>query len=365
MNNLLIIDGSALLTSHFFGAMPDELRNEKDIDKANLIAKSLLSQAHGRFTNVISGAIIEIMNTIANYKCDYCAVVFDKSTKDTFRMKLYKDYKGNRGPKLIALYDQLDLLHTLLKLIGIQAYWSGTYEADDLAGSLIEKFKGSMDNVYFWTKDHDWLQLLDKNVKGIMAYSTEDAAMDARSNFSYVPENDMFSKKSTLKAYGKQVVYDENVCLEVEGVYPKLIPDKKGLAGDKSDNIPGAPGIGPKTAVALLSAFRSIECLYDSLNATRYNTNGSDAFFAQLKPYGLKRNPYNALLDTDKDALLSKKLATIKRDIDYPGTANTLRVNYNAYTLQKICDFYELPELEDYCHRHRIIEPDEAAYDFA
>ena len=363
-NNMIIIDGNSLLTTHFYGSLPMELRNEKDVEKGNELAKSLLKMAHGRYVSCVESVLAEILNLVSNYRCDYAAVVFDKSSKTTFRKKMYDDYKGNRSQKLFALKDQVGVLHDVLKLIGIQSYWSDTYEADDLAGSLITKFKSKVNTVYFVTKDHDWLQLIDRNVKGILLYPTEAAAIDARGDYCDIPENNTLDRKQLVRAYGKQVVLDAEACHGIEGVYPRFIPDKKGLAGDNSDNIPGAPGIGPVAAVALIQAFRTVENIYSSLDAASKVSNGADAFFKQLKPFGLKRNPYNTLIGTENSALLSKELATIKTDIDFPAGLARLKVSYKPDMIKKVIDFYELYEFDEYCNRHGIIQDMSASYDF-
>lgn len=337
MNNLIVIDGSALLSTHFFATLPHDILTEKDINKANQMCRERLHYINGQCVENISSFIRSCLHLISNYRANYAVVVFDKSSGTTFRKKQYPAYKANRSKKPDCLKEQMNLLHTLLPNIGISCFWSDLYEADDLGGSIIKKFAPEFDNVYFVTKDHDWLQLIGNNVKGIMLYTKEDDAVKWRNYFcgyAGTPENNLFDS-STPNCYGKQVCFDDYVVSMIEGVHSVSIPDKKGLAGDSSDNIPGIKGIGPKAAVAALTMCQTIENIYATIDDM-----GADVFKDMFK--GVCRMPVKSLIDGKNDALLSKELATIKCDIPIPYSAYKLKYQFSEENLKQIAAYYGL-----------------------
>lgn len=339
MNNLIVIDGSAILSTHFFGALPHEILAEKDINKANQMCREKLHYVNGQCVESVGTFIASCLRLINNYKANYAVVVFDKSSDTTFRKQQYPAYKANRSKKPDALKEQMTLLHTLLPNLGIQCFWADAFEADDLGGSIIRRFAPEFDTVYFVTKDHDWLQLIGGNVKGIMLYTKEDEAIKWRNYFANnvgTPENNSFDN-STPNCYGKQVCFDEYVCSIIEGVSPEQIPMKKGLAGDSSDNIPGVAGIGPKAAVALTFCYQTLDNLYNIIE-----TNGVEQIKADLK--GVVRVNTTALVDGKSDAYQSTELATIKKDISIPYGAMKLKYQLNTPNLAKVAEFYNLQQ---------------------
>lgn len=339
MNNLLVIDGSAILSTHFFASLPKEILAEKDINKANQMCREKLHYVNGQCVESVGSFIQSCLRLINNYKANYAVVVFDKNSETTFRKQQYPAYKANRSKKPDALKEQMTLLHTLLPHIGIQCFWADAFEADDLGGSIIRRFAPEFDTVYFVTKDHDWLQLIGGNVKGIMLYTKEEDAIKWRNCFASnpgTPENNSFDT-STPNCYGKQVCFDEYVCSVIEGVDPKQIPMKKGLAGDSSDNIPGVKGVGPKAAVALSLLCGDVKTLYEYIA-----TNGIDKLKRDFK--GVIRINGNALIAGQNDAILSEDLATIKTDIAIPYNAMKLKYQLNMTTLYQIADFYGLTQ---------------------
>lgn len=339
MNNLIVIDGSAILSTHFFGALPKEILAEKDIDKANQMCREKLHYVNGQCVESVGTFIASCLRLINNYKANYAVVVFDKSSETTFRKKQYPAYKATRSKKPAALKEQMTLLHTLLPHIGIQCFWADEFEADDLGGSIIRRFAPEFNNVYFVTKDHDWLQLIGGNVKGIMLYTKEEDAIKWRKYFSSnkgTPENNAFDN-STPNCYGKQVCFDEYVCNVIEGVWPDQIPLKKGLAGDSSDNIPGVKGIGPKAAVALSITYMDLDNMYNVIA-----TEGAEKIKSDMK--GVVRVNTDALISGQADAYLSKELATIKMDIPIPYNANKLMFQLNTANLATVANYYNLQQ---------------------
>ena len=200
-------------------------------------------------------------------KPDYAAAMFDRK-EPTFRDKLYKEYKAHRPPMPDDLAPQIEAARGLFALFGVKSFDLAGFEADDLIGTLVEKFKKEK-NVQFaiLSGDADELQLV---------------------------EGDRVVVEMFKKGVSDIAVYDAAAVKERYGVTPEQFVDYKGLVGDTSDNIPGVAGIGPKTAAELLQVYGSIEGVYKKLSP---NVKG----FTKLEA-------------KKEDAFLSKELATIRRD---------------------------------------------------
>ena len=270
MKNIFIcIDGSALFSRFYMAGEQPEIRAEKDIDKKNELCRRLMKQNNGVYTQALGGVLNLILSIQRTYKAKYFVVCFDKSSKTTFRKKQYPDYKATRSPKTDAYKEQIISLKTILDHIGITTFWSDEFEADDLAGSLINHFKHDVDQVIFVTGDHDWLQMVDTNVVGLIYQPNDERAAKLRNEYKTIckmndPVNDWLELDN--RPLKRTVAYNKMVTAVDYGVYPHQIPDLKGLEGDSSDNIPGVKGIGHETAVALLRCFSSIEAIYDAID---------------------------------------------------------------------------------------------------
>lgn len=346
MNNLLVIDGSALLNIIFFASISDVNKQIKDVDVLDQVIDGYFRKGHTHYTENV-GSFISMVTTLKNQTCsDSVVVCFDKDSNSTFRKKAHPTYKANRSRRPKAIKDQMKVLHCVLNNIGIKCFWAEQFEADDLAGSIIMKFKSEFENVYFYTKDRDWFQLLDTNVKGIIPMKSEDEADGFRCYYSSVEENNHLLRGGA-KAYGKNLCVTEDVCKELFGVFPEQVVDFKALAGDKSDNIPGVKGIGDETAKSLLEVFGTLDKAIQSASNT-----DADTFKNVVKPY-MKRSPYNALLNGKNDALTSKELATIKTDIPIPFPATNLIWNLDLEILKDAIAIYNLEDDLDW-----IVKPD-------
>lgn len=251
MDNFLIIDGSSLVNRAFY-AMPP-LSNKKGIQ-----------------TNAIFGFVRMLDKLIDTYEPQRLAVLFDAKGPN-FRKELYKDYKGTRDSFPTELSLQITLLINLLETRGIKTYEEVGLEADDIAGSLANKFKDKF-NVLLVTGDRDYLQLVDDKV-----------------NVLY-----------TKKGISDTVTYDVAQVVEEYGFGPEKLVDLKALMGDQSDNIPGVPGIGIKTGKSLISEYGSLDGVYENID----------------KISGKSRKEK---LEENKDlAYLSYKLGKIKTDAEMP-----------------------------------------------
>lgn len=260
MENFVIIDGSSLLNRAFY-------------------AIRLLSNKKGIFTNGIYGFLNMLDKINADYEPKYMCVVFDRKEK-TFRKDIYDDYKGNRMKFPDELSVQFPILKDILTKMGIKVLDKAGFEADDLAGTLTMIDDKDIKKLLI-TGDKDYLQLIKDDTDVII----------------------------TKKGVSEFDTYNIERMNEVYGLSPDEFIDLKALMGDQSDNIPGIYGIGEKTALKILSEYRTIENLYNHIDE-------------------LKINKTNQRIIDGKDmAFLSKKLATIVKDVDIPMNIDDYKIN--------------------------------------
>jgi DNA polymerase I len=256
----VIVDGNAIL-HRAWHALPPTMTN-KD----------------GTVVNAVYGFLTTLFRAMKELKPDYLAVTFDRKEK-TFRHEEYVEYKANREKQPDELYDQLPILKQVLEAMNIKIYEKAGFEADDVIGTLCDKKSVDRENILsvIVTGDMDALQLVDDNTE---VYTMRKGMSDT-------------------------VIYNEEQVKEkYNGLVPDQLIDYKGLRGDPSDNIPGVPGVGDKTAIGLMKQFGTMEKLYEKVEAKQYE---------HVK---VTERIYNLLIDNKKQALLSKKLATIIRDVD-------------------------------------------------
>lgn len=186
--------------------------------------------------NAVYGFASMLLKVWRDVKPEYIAVTFDMGG-GTFRNKLYKEYKGTRVKADQALYDQIPLVHTLVEAFNIPIYEKQGYEADDVIGTIVEKNKKSDSEIYIVTGDMDTLQLVSDKVK---VYTLRKGINDI-------------------------VIYDPAGVKARYGFGPEHMVDYKSLRGDTSDNIPGVPGIGEKTATELIQKIGGFEEIFKQL----------------------------------------------------------------------------------------------------
>ena len=215
MKRLMILDGSSLMFRAFY-ALP------------------LLTAPTGEYKNAVFGFSNMLMKLIADYKPDGMVVAFDKS-RHTFRTDLYADYKGTRQETPAEFSPQVPLLRELLTCFGIPFLELDGYEADDIIGTLATKAAADGKfETFIVTGDRDALQLVRPFV------------------------NVLFTKRGI----SDMVLFDEATFHKEYGFAPIRLIDLKGLMGDTSDNIPGVPGVGEKTAIKLLLEYGSLEDVF-------------------------------------------------------------------------------------------------------
>ncbi|EHU5127659.1 DNA polymerase I [Vibrio vulnificus] len=259
-NPLILIDGSSYLYRAFH-AYPGTMSNG-DIP-----------------TNAVYGVVNMLRSMMRQFASDRIAVVFDAKGK-TFRDDMYPEYKANRPPMPDDLRCQIEPLHQVIKAMGLPLIVIEGVEADDVIGTLAYQASQQGMPVLISTGDKDMAQLVDDNI--------------------------------TLINTMTNVVMDREGVIEKFGIPPEMIIDYLALMGDKVDNIPGVPGVGDKTATALLQGIGGLSKLYDHLDD-----------IAALGFRGSKTMAQK-LVDNKDNALLSYQLATIKLDVALQETPESL-----------------------------------------
>jgi ribonuclease HI len=243
---LYILDGSSYIYRAYYG-----IRD--------------LATAGGMPTNAVYGFTRMLLGLLQENNPDYLAVVFDRPREETFRREIYPEYKANRDAMPEALAPQIPYIKQVLQALNIPALEAPGFEADDVIATLARRHAAEGIQVTVVTGDKDLMQIVGDGICLL------DTMKDKRS--------------------GPQEVLDRF------GVPPELVPDVLGLAGDASDNIPGVPGIGEKTAAELVRRFGSLEDVYKWRSLVS----------------GKKRRAN--LQSHEEQARLSKTLATVRYDV--------------------------------------------------
>ncbi|OGN31843.1 MAG: DNA polymerase I, partial [Candidatus Yanofskybacteria bacterium RIFCSPLOWO2_02_FULL_43_10b] len=259
LKKLILIDANALVHRAFHALPP-------------------LTSPEGLVVNAVYGFTSVLIKAIKEMKPDYMAAAFDLAGP-TFRHEEYEEYKAHRQKAPDELYVQIPVIKNVLRAFGVEIFEQAGFEADDLIGSVAEEAKKIKDlQTVILTGDLDTLQLVD---------------------------NEKVLVLTLRKGVSDTILYDEKAVKERYGLEPFQIADFKGLKGDPSDNIPGVPGIGDKTATALLQEHQTIENLYGGLVKKKEFKKG-EALTAKLA---------EKLKEHQGQAVFSKRLATIIRDV--------------------------------------------------
>ncbi|MCR6515101.1 MAG: DNA polymerase I [Clostridium sp.] len=259
MEKLLILDSNSLLNRAFY-ALPPLTNNE------------------GLNTNAIYGFSNMLLKMQDDINPDYIVAAFDKKAP-TFRHKEYGDYKAGRKKMPPELSEQFPVVKEFLKLLGVNIYEIEGFEADDIIGTIAKTAAKEGMEVYVVTGDKDALQLADKNINVLI----------------------------TKKGVSEVAAYDYDTFVKEFEVTPTQFIDVKGLMGDKSDNIPGVPGVGEKTAFKLIKEYGSVENVLMNIDS--------------ISGKKLKEN----LENYKEQAIFSKKLATIMVDVPFEGIMEEIK----------------------------------------
>jgi DNA polymerase-1 len=257
MKKLMLIDGNALVHRAFHALPP-------------------LTSPRGVLTNAVFGFTSIFIKAIKDLKPDFIAAAFDLAGP-TFRHEEFAEYKIHRERAPDELYNQIPVIKEILGAFGVPVYEKQGYEADDLIGTLVAKTKNYRDlQVIITTGDLDTLQLVKD--KKVIVFTLKKGISDT-------------------------AIYDEKAVATRYGLKPEQLNDYKGLKGDPSDNIPGVPGIGEKTAANLIQKFGSLDGLYKALES--HKTKGE-----------ISEKLAEKLLQNKDQAYFSKQLSMLKTDLD-------------------------------------------------
>ncbi|WAI11619.1 MAG: 5'-3' exonuclease [Buchnera aphidicola (Macrosiphum albifrons)] len=283
---VIIIDGSLYLYSSYYGFPHFE---------------NTLGEPFG----AIYGMLKMIDNILKKYPNSKKIIIIFDSSKKTFRNKLFKEYKKNRSPMPNSLYIQIKPLFEILKKIGIKILTIPGIEADDIIGSLACQLEETGNKILIISHDKDMLQLVTKNIN-------------------------IFNKKNNC-------IITPEAIKEQYGIKPKEFIDFLALMGDVSDNIPGVPKIGIKTALSLLNKFSNIKNIYNNIEKIKF------------LPFRNAENIAIQLKNNKEIAFLSYELAAIKLDIP-------INVNLKEMILNKYCSKNTFQIFKNYIFKSKINE---------
>lgn len=294
LNKLVLIDGNSIVNRAFYGIMG---------------TKAMMT-ADGMYTNGIYGFLAIYFKIMEDIQPEYVAVAFDLKAP-TKRHLLYKEYKGTRKGMPEELAQQMPVLKDVLRAMNVTIIEKEGYEADDILGTLAKFGKSQGLDVTILTGDRDAFQLIEENIK----------VRIPRTKMGKTEEED-YTVEKIREEYGLEPI--------------KLI-EVKGLMGDTSDNIPGVPGIGEKTAVSLIQAYGSIANIYDKLQ------KGEDNLKGKLREK----------IESNKDlAELSRTLGTI--DVHAPVTDKLEDLEKRGWNKEAVYNIFKTLKFNRYIERFAL-----------
>ena len=296
MEKLVLVDGNSIANRAFYGIMGNKMLTTKD----------------GKYTNAIYGFLAILFKILDEVNPEYIAVAFDLKVP-TARHKLYDGYKANRKGMPEELAEQMPIIKKILKAMNIDIIEKEGYEADDVLGTLSRFGENNGLEVHILSGDRDTFQLATDNVK-IHIPRTKGGKT----------ETDIFDKKKVEEVYG---------------IEPKQLIEVKGLQGDTSDNIPGVPGIGEKTALSLIQKYGTVKNLYEKLEKGETDIKGKQ----------------KEKLENNKDlAELSLFLGTINLEVPIEDTLDNLKVE--EWNKEEVLNIFKELNFKRYIERFNLEE---------
>lgn len=257
MDKFVLVDGNSIMNRAFYGIMGSKMLTTKD----------------GKYTNAVYGFLAILFKLLDDVKPKYIAVAFDLKAP-TARHKMYEGYKANRKGMPDELAEQMPIIKEILRAMNIDIVEKEGYEADDVLGTLSRYGEKHKLEVVILSGDRDTFQLATNKVTIRIPHTKAGKT-----------ETDEYNKEKIIEKYG---------------IKPEQLIDVKGLQGDTSDNIPGVPGVGEKTALKLIQEYGSIENLYKKIE------EGKD---------DLKGKQREKIVENKDLAFLSKTLGTINLEV--------------------------------------------------
>ena len=295
MSRLVLIDGNSILNRAFYGIMGNKMLQTED----------------GTYTNAVYGFLAIMFKIIDDLKPEYLAVAFDLKAP-TKRHKLYEAYKGTRKGMPEELAIQMPLIKDILKAMNIKIIELEGYEADDILGTMSRRAEKENKDITILSGDRDTFQLATDRI----------TIRIPRTKMGKTTEED----------------FDKNKIIETYGIEPIQLIEVKGLMGDSSDNIPGVPGIGEKTALSLIQQYKSIEEIYEKLENEEFNE--------------IKGKTKEKLVENKKLAFLSKTLGTI--DIEAPIDVKTDDLLIKEWDKEKVLELFKKLNFNKYIQRFNL-----------
>lgn len=247
MNTFLLIDANSLIHRSYHALPP-------------------FTNTEGQPTGALYGLANILLKILREEPPQFIAAFFDRP-EPTFRKKIFEEYKIHRPPTPNSLVSQIQEARNLFQKLGIKTFEALGFEADDLIGTAVQKFKKTPDlKIMILTGDLDTLQLV---------------------------ENDRIVVKIFKRGVTETMIYNESAVKKRYGIAPEKLPDYKGLIGDSSDNIPGVLGVGPKTAAQIIQKYGTLQ-----------------NFFSE----GQKDKNYGKIAGAKEQFLLSRRLGEIVKD---------------------------------------------------
>ena len=291
---LLLIDGNSIMNRAFYGIM----------------GSKMLTTTDGKYTNAVYGFLAILFKNLEDLNPDYIAVSFDLKAK-TARHKLYEGYKANRHGMPEELADQMPVIKDILRAMNIDIVEKEGYEGDDILGTLSKYGENQGLDVIILSGDRDTFQLASDNIT-IRIPRTKQGKTEV----------DDYDRKKVLEEYG---------------VEPKSLIEVKGLQGDSSDNIPGVPGIGPKTAINLVKKYGTIKNLYKKIE------EGTD---------DLKGKQKESIVNNKEMAFISRQLGEIDVNVPLEDTLDTLKVE--EWDKEKVLELFKVCNFKKYIERFNL-----------
>ncbi len=294
MKKLVLIDGNSIMNRAFYGIMGSKALTTKD----------------GKYTNAIYGFLAILFKLLEEEKPDYIGVTFDLKAP-TARHKMYEGYKANRKGMPTELAEQMPIIKDVLRAMNIDIIEKEGYEGDDVIGTLSRYGEQKGLEVVILSGDRDTFQLATDNVR-INIPRTKGGKT----------ETEIFNREKVKEVYG---------------IEPKQLIEVKGLQGDASDNIPGVPGIGEKTALSLVQKYETIDNLYKKLESGEADVKGKQ----------------KEKLEQNKDlAYLSRTLGEINTKVPIEDTLEELKLE--EWDKLKVLELFKELNFKRYIDRFNL-----------
>ena len=298
MDKLVVIDGNSILNRAFYGIM----------------GSKMLQTADGTYTNAVYGFLTIMFKLVEDLQPNYMVVAFDLKAP-TKRHEMYKEYKGTRHGMPDELASQMPIIKEVLSAMNIAVLTKEGYEADDILGTL-SRFGESNDlEVVLLTGDRDSFQL-----------ATEKTIIRIPRTKQGKTETENFDREKIIETYG---------------IEPKALIEVKGLMGDSSDNIPGVPGVGEKTALNLIKEYGDIDNLYAKIESGEATVKGK-----------LLEN----LVNNKELAYLSRTLGTI--DVDSPIEKDLSKFEIVEWDKKKVLELFKTLRFNKFIERFGLENED-------